>query len=165
MQPRLCFFENVEGHISLGLREVISELESIGYKATWGIFSASEVGAPHRRKRIFIMAYTMRYGSSESWNVCQRPDGQEFSGNGQQRGIDARVSDTMCEGLPGQREVPSRIESKLRDISHNSWWASERGLGRMAHGDSYWVDRLRLCGNGVVPATATLAFQTLLKRL
>ena len=60
MRPRICFFENVEGHISLGLREVISELESIGYKATWGIFSAREVGAPHQRKRVFILAYDQR---------------------------------------------------------------------------------------------------------
>lgn len=56
LRPKLCFFENVEGHISLGLREVIGELESIGYTASWGIFSASEVGAPHQRKRVFILA-------------------------------------------------------------------------------------------------------------
>jgi DNA (cytosine-5)-methyltransferase 1 len=55
MQPRLCFFENVEGHISLGLRAVIEELGSLGYKTTWGIFSAREVGAPHQRKRVFIL--------------------------------------------------------------------------------------------------------------
>jgi site-specific DNA-cytosine methylase len=54
----MCFFENVEGHISLGLREVIGELESMGYKVSWGIFSAREVGAPHQRKRVFIMAVT-----------------------------------------------------------------------------------------------------------
>ena len=57
LQPRICFFENVDGHISLGLREVVEELEGLGYKTTWGIFSASEVGAPHQRKRVFIMAY------------------------------------------------------------------------------------------------------------
>ena len=57
MQPRLCFFENVEGHVSLGLRAVIEELGSLGYETTWGIFSASEVGAPHQRKRIFILAH------------------------------------------------------------------------------------------------------------
>lgn len=57
MRPQLCFFENVEGHISLGLRAVLSELESIGYTATWGIFSAAEVGAPHQRKRVFILAH------------------------------------------------------------------------------------------------------------
>ena len=57
VRPKLCFFENVEGHISLGLREVISDLESLGYKTTWGIFSAAECGAPHQRKRVFILAY------------------------------------------------------------------------------------------------------------
>ena len=56
LRPRLCFFENVEGHISLGLREVIADLESLGYETTWGIFSAAECGAPHQRKRVFIMA-------------------------------------------------------------------------------------------------------------
>lgn len=56
LRPRICFFENVEGHISLGLREVIEELEGLGYRATWGIFSAAEVGAPHQRKRVFILA-------------------------------------------------------------------------------------------------------------
>ena len=57
LRPKLCFFENVEGHISLGLRAVIEELGSIGYKTTWGIFSAREVGAPHQRKRVFILAH------------------------------------------------------------------------------------------------------------
>jgi DNA (cytosine-5)-methyltransferase 1 len=46
LRPRVCFFENVEGHISIGLRKVIADLESLGYKTTWGIFSAAECGAP-----------------------------------------------------------------------------------------------------------------------
>jgi DNA (cytosine-5)-methyltransferase 1 len=57
LQPRMCFFENVEGHISLGLSTVISDLEELGYKSSFGIFSASEVGAVHQRKRVFIMAH------------------------------------------------------------------------------------------------------------
>ena len=56
MRPGVCFFENVEGHISLGLSTVVSDLEGLGYSVSWGIFSAEEVGAPHRRKRVFIMA-------------------------------------------------------------------------------------------------------------
>ena len=55
IRPARCFFENVEGHISLGLSTVISDLEEDGYRATWGIFSAREVGAPHQRKRVYIM--------------------------------------------------------------------------------------------------------------
>jgi DNA (cytosine-5)-methyltransferase 1 len=57
LRPRICFFENVEGHISLGLSDVIEDLAGMGYRTTWGIFSASEVGAPHQRKRVFILAY------------------------------------------------------------------------------------------------------------
>lgn len=57
LRPRVCFFENVEGHITLGLSTVISDLEELGYEVSWGIFSAAEVGAPHQRKRVFIMAY------------------------------------------------------------------------------------------------------------
>ena len=56
IRPVQCFFENVEGHISLGLREVIEDLEGLNFKTAWGIFSASEVGAPHQRKRVFILA-------------------------------------------------------------------------------------------------------------
>jgi len=54
IQPGRVFLENVEGHISLGLSTVISDLEEDGYRATWGIFSAAEVGASHQRKRVFI---------------------------------------------------------------------------------------------------------------
>ena len=56
LRPRCCFFENVEGHISLGLSDVIEDLAGMGYRTTWGIFSASECGAPHQRKRVFILA-------------------------------------------------------------------------------------------------------------
>ena len=56
IRPVQCFFENVEGHISLGLSTVISDLGEDGYRAAWGIFSASEVGAPHQRKRVYILA-------------------------------------------------------------------------------------------------------------
>lgn len=62
MRPGIVFFENVEGHISLGLREVLADLVALGYRVendrgepTWGIFSAEEVGAPHQRKRVFIL--------------------------------------------------------------------------------------------------------------
>jgi len=64
IRPEWVFLENVTGHISLGLREVLTDLVTIGYRVetdsgepTWGIFSAEEVGAPHRRERLFILAH------------------------------------------------------------------------------------------------------------
>ncbi len=65
LRPRCCFFENVEGHISLGLSDVIEDLAGMGYRTTWGIFSASECGAPHQRKRVFILAYNDSERSQE----------------------------------------------------------------------------------------------------
>ena len=71
LRPRVCFFENVEGHISLGLREVIGELEEIGYQTAWGIFSAREVGAPHQRKRVFILAHDA-HGEQRAWSLLRQ---------------------------------------------------------------------------------------------
>ena len=90
-RPSVCFFENVEGHISLGLREVIGELEEIGYRATWGVFSATEVGAPHQRKRVFILAHREGTGleghhgmfarcNESRWDL-QEPEGQIGGGD------------------------------------------------------------------------------------
>ena len=61
-RPGWVFLENVEGHITLGLSTVISDLEEMGYRSTWGIFSAAEVGAPHQRKRVFILAHGIGTG-------------------------------------------------------------------------------------------------------
>jgi len=70
MRPSICFFENVEGHISMGLSDVMQDLGRLGYRSTWGIFSASEVGAPHQRKRVFILAYRINEGSQRlPWDV------------------------------------------------------------------------------------------------
>ena len=62
MRPSACFFENVEGHISLGLPDVIEDLGRLGYRTTWGVASASECGAPHQRKRVFILAERQQQG-------------------------------------------------------------------------------------------------------
>ena len=63
-RPGICFFENVEGHITLGLEDVVRDLGRLGYVTTWGIFSAAEVGASHSRKRVFILAHSQSDGSS-----------------------------------------------------------------------------------------------------
>lgn len=138
LRPRLCFFENVEGHISLGLREVIAELEGLGYRTTWGIFSASEVGAPHQRKRVFIMAYHQSIGIQR-----MRPTWKQ-------------------ESQLSSQQVLFRCSGTGEDWRDGT---TESVLVRMADGGSDWVDRMRLLGNGVVPATAAKAFETLMKEL
>ncbi|MBR8745216.1 DNA cytosine methyltransferase [Nocardiopsis sp. MG754419] len=57
VRPRLVFLENVSALVARGLDRVIAELASLGYVGSWRCVRASEVGAPHRRERIFILAW------------------------------------------------------------------------------------------------------------
>ena len=66
LRPRIVVMENVRGHITLGFKEVLAGLTKIGYDAKWELVRASDVGAPHRRERLFIIAtptYTDGIGS------------------------------------------------------------------------------------------------------
>ena len=95
IRPVQCFFENVEGHISLGLQEVIEDLEGLGYSTTWGIFSAAEVGAPHQRKRVYILGSdtNCRDGSAQQERKYKRP--KELDGCGDW-GLAASGSENMA---------------------------------------------------------------------
>lgn len=57
LRPRYAVLENVPGHLTLGGTTVIGDLTCIGYDAEWKVISAASVGAPHRRDRLFIVAY------------------------------------------------------------------------------------------------------------
>ena len=57
LRPAYVILENVAGHLSLGFSQVLADLTEIGYDARWEIIRASDVGAPHRRERLFIIAY------------------------------------------------------------------------------------------------------------
>ena len=60
LRPRYAILENVAGHLTLGLVQVIGELSEMGYDSTWGIVRACDAGAAHQRKRVFIIAHTKR---------------------------------------------------------------------------------------------------------
>lgn len=118
-EPRFCFFENVEGHVSLGLSTVVSDLEELGYEVSWGIFSAAEVGAPHQRKRVFILAARDGVADAERLRLkCTRlkPRQQEVP-EPSHIGLGERedVADSLGTGLEGfrrpehDRNEPGRI--------------------------------------------------------
>jgi DNA (cytosine-5)-methyltransferase 1 len=54
-RPAWCVFENVYGHVSMGLDEVLSDLEGEGYAARPFIVPACAADAPHRRDRVWII--------------------------------------------------------------------------------------------------------------
>jgi DNA (cytosine-5)-methyltransferase 1 len=57
VRPRYALMENVRGHLTLGFGDVLADLAGCGYSAEWQIISAASVGAPHRRDRLFFVAY------------------------------------------------------------------------------------------------------------
>ncbi|WP_363324432.1 DNA cytosine methyltransferase [uncultured Roseibium sp.] len=52
-----CFFENVQGHLTLGLETVVHALRNLDFRVAVGLFSAGETGTPQERQRLFIVAY------------------------------------------------------------------------------------------------------------
>jgi site-specific DNA-cytosine methylase len=65
-RPVCCYFENVENHLNLGFEEVRYRLQRLGYKVEAGIYAAENVGAPHIRKRLFILAVADTYCTEQS---------------------------------------------------------------------------------------------------
>jgi len=57
-RPTWCVFENVHGHIALGLDQVLLDLEAEGYSTRTFIVPAAGVNAPHRRDRLWIIAHS-----------------------------------------------------------------------------------------------------------
>lgn len=64
LRPRFVFLENVAGHLSLGFGDVLGDLAALGFNADWVSVRASDVGAPHRRERVFILATDAERGAS-----------------------------------------------------------------------------------------------------
>lgn len=59
--PRLVFLENVAGVLTVNggaaFGEIVEDLAALGFDAEWDVFSAAEVGAPHLRERLFLLAH------------------------------------------------------------------------------------------------------------
>ncbi|QOV92990.1 DNA cytosine methyltransferase [Novosphingobium sp. ES2-1] len=234
--PPIVFLENVAHHLRLGFLEVARELVGMGYVLAAGLFTAAEVGAPHRRERLFILA--MREGDeladaanrqlSQSW---RRPETRERSGPHGAGLADAQGNYGRCEfetrgtgsrwpgpaggcgpvaNADGQRREQTEcgqpqdggpypcgghmddpdgpglqgwVDQSCQCAGERPAWppgpddtaAWDRYLGyapdlepavrRGTDGLAHRVDRLRLCGNGVVPLVAAHALRTLASEL
>lgn len=57
LRPRYVIVENVAALLARGLGDVLGDLAAFGYDAEWHCIPAAAVGAPHRRDRLWIVAY------------------------------------------------------------------------------------------------------------
>ena len=58
VRPRIIFLENVPNVVKWALPTVLKDLSQMGYDAAWCVVAASDVGAPHQRKRWFLLAHS-----------------------------------------------------------------------------------------------------------
>lgn len=82
LRPRYAFIENSPMLTLRGLDVVLSDIAALGYDAAWAVISAADVGAPHLRERIWILAHNpgdgRRTGLSGGFDPsgkgeCQQP--------------------------------------------------------------------------------------------
>lgn len=132
VKPDWVIVENSPTLRSRGLDRVLRSLYEIGYDAEWHCISAQSVGAPHQRDRIWIVAY------------AQGTRAGLEAGNAQVAG--RRPTETWAARLRHEDWRPQDLGS-----SAGTWWASEPGVGRVAHGGPARMDRLRSLGNAAVP--------------
>lgn len=192
LRPSGVLFENVAGHVSLGLFDVLSDLDSVGYRTAWGVYSASSCGAPHQRERVFILGMADSDSDHEAaGGECSEDEtgGRGWNGPGSSRhhcGKEHRGTARETESVAYADSERGRLRNSKRENAENAWkpsigpwpsrpgepsqlWESFRttqpGLGRGTDGLPDRVDRLRALGNAVVPQQAEMAFIDLWNQL
>jgi DNA (cytosine-5)-methyltransferase 1 len=166
VRPRFVFVENSPLLVRRGLARVLSDLASMGFDARWGIVGAVDVGAPHIRERIWILA-NARHMCRRGWSEPNQEIKSTIGNGGQICNTErTRLERTdvvgrTCNGACQQEQVAAASASIVGTVSRLDWWESESGLGRVADGVANRVDRLKAIGNGQVPAVAALAWRLL----
>ncbi len=183
VQPRFLFLENVPGLINGGLSPVLKSLAKIGFNAEWGTLRASDVGAKHHRNRLFIFGYIpdskcvldgYRRLDQINTGIVSQWQGDTRRSYGNKSRLQPSKEEGCDEGdFPnsqrgGWNENQLNTSKRQSDVigfgKNREWWSIEPGLGRMVDGVAHRVDRLRACGNGVVPLQAGVAYSILINR-
>jgi DNA (cytosine-5)-methyltransferase 1 len=162
--PQFVIIENPRGLLARGLREILVALASIGYDAEWETISASSLGAPHVRDRVFIVAYP-HYISR------QIPDTQCGWAEQIRTEIESRgVHSPRPEALIGSSRGDDAIPSWLRGKTSAEWcekWQPPSTPGRSKDCPdpesklARWVNNqsINLYGLSCIPEQAEFAFR------
>jgi DNA (cytosine-5)-methyltransferase 1 len=164
LAPRYVIVENVAALLSGPSEQrggwfgsILGDLAECGYDAEWENIPAASVGAPHRRERVWLVAYPsqlQRNGSGEHRQPSKRQV-PKF----RKRGGAKFVADADNQGLQGRTQAgnPSGIGAGgyqfFERCAHlpRTAWLPEPDVGRVANGVPQRVDRLKGLGNAVVP--------------
>jgi DNA (cytosine-5)-methyltransferase 1 len=125
VRPRIVVLENVSDLLSRGMGTVLGELADVGMDAWWDCFPAAALGIPQRRFRTFIVAYAPSVGFT--------PDDEWLA---------SRTRSHLGSHYDGLDEAERQYEACASVASR-----ADDGIPR-------WMDRVRVCGNAVVPKVA-----------
>lgn len=165
LRPRYVVVENVAALRRRGLDVVLGDLSALGYDAEWDCLRASDFGAPHRRDRIWIVAYPngegLEVGGGVSGDACPQLATVERSGTAPPRVFYPTLANPNSStrngtGPPSETLPESEAIERLgrRSSGAGSTWTTEPDMGRVANGVPSRVDRLRGLGNALVPQIA-----------
>jgi DNA (cytosine-5)-methyltransferase 1 len=120
VRPRFVFVENSPALTGRGLNVVLRDLAEMGYNARWCVLGADDAGAPHRRKRIWILAYTDK----------ERPhrSGQRSKQTGRGKSENScKISDSNNQGLEIRKSKRKNNEQKQPSFEriYNKWWQTD----------------------------------------
>jgi site-specific DNA-cytosine methylase len=168
-RPLWCFFENVDDHLTGTYPIVLRSLQNMGYRVEAGIFSAEEVGAPHERKRLYILAvadsYCYGYGTGASGTFEK---GSQTKTKEQREEWKDKVRQWMRDVVGNGGKVLGSDQWPARPGEQQFEWEEPRtikpGLGVTIRRYNFRKDLLRALGNSVVEQTAELAFKTLINK-
>jgi len=103
--PEFVFVENSPMLVGRGLGRVLGDLASLGFDAEWGVVGADDAGAPHRRERIWILAYADRERELQPEGL--KPESRGRIGNG-----GAQVAHPLGDRWQERRTELPRIEGR-----------------------------------------------------
>ena len=160
LEPRVVVLENVAALFVRGISDVLGSLASIGYDAEWTIVSAAECGAPHRRDRVFIVAYTNeeRCGQTSNRRIGPETDVSRRAAGVQQRrsqkSTNTNKTSSQRNGSNlGMASKWTSIDNAVYQTGFGYWRtpSPEPTICRTHDGFPNRMDQLRALGNAIVP--------------
>lgn len=114
LRPKFVVVENVAALLGRGMGVVLGDLAEIGYDAEWEIISAADVGAPHLRERVWLLAYPQR----SEWRKG-KSSGDERDRN--HAGWPKASSESGVSGANGGAGNVAYPKSEQCERSRNTW--------------------------------------------